>query len=266
MRIWILSATKKSCLASEISIQDHTLIYNPPASLEDMSWGAGIGEDHASQCNHQMEFNIWHVRFCSQVLGGNWANDLRVQEQPLTVWVDRGWGWLSGSWVTHWRYMWLVTSQILIMITSMTSMTQQILKDATLFFLCGGSNLPMVIPAMDHINMYFTNTIKPSTIEGHLLSHPRYLATSIFKDQSVRKLRKLVLRSLDNRSGKWCTKCHSLTMMPHWIMMQSTRAVVCLGIFAKELAWPDMVITAIWHRSFSPLPQNEFYPYIRPTT
>ena len=39
------------------------------------------------------------------------------------------------------------------------------------------------------------------TIEDHLLQ-PRYLATSIFKDRSVRKLRKFVLRSLDNRSGK----------------------------------------------------------------
>ncbi|KAF8238114.1 hypothetical protein L208DRAFT_1243896, partial [Tricholoma matsutake] len=38
--------------------------------------------------------------------------------------------------------------------------TQQILKDATLFFSHAGSNLPTVIPAMDHINTYFTITIK----------------------------------------------------------------------------------------------------------
>ena len=54
-----------------------------------------------------------------------------------------------------------------------------------------------------------------TTIEGHLLGHPRYSATSIFKDWSVRKLRKLVLRSLDNRSGKRCTKGHSLMIMLH---------------------------------------------------
>ena len=40
------------------------------------------------------------------------------------------------------------------------------------------------------------------SIVGHLLSHPRYSATSIFKDQSVRKLRKFVLKYLGDRSGK----------------------------------------------------------------
>ncbi|KAG0692738.1 hypothetical protein DFH29DRAFT_790241, partial [Suillus ampliporus] len=35
----------------------------------------------------------------------------------------------------------------------------QILKHATLYFLCGMPNLVMVIPAMDHIDTVFTNGI-----------------------------------------------------------------------------------------------------------
>ena len=109
-------------------------------------------------------------------------------------------------------------------------------------------------------------TLTNTTIVGHLLSHPRYSATSIFKDQSVRKLRKFVLKYLDYRSGKWCTKGHSLTIMLHWDMMQSAGVAVCFGIFAKELMWPNIIIALVWHRSFSPLPRNVFYTYIRPTT
>ncbi|KAF8219411.1 hypothetical protein L208DRAFT_1076893, partial [Tricholoma matsutake] len=38
-----------------------------------------------------------------------------------------------------------------------------ILKDATLYFSHGTPNLPTVIPAMDHIDMAFTNVTLPSS-------------------------------------------------------------------------------------------------------
>ena len=41
-----------------------------------------------------------------------------------------------------------------------------------------------------------------ATIVDHLLGHPRHLATSIFEDRSVRKLRKFDLKSLGDKSGK----------------------------------------------------------------
>ena len=53
------------------------------------------------------------------------------------------------------------------------------------------------------------------TIIGHLLGHPGYLATSVFKDQYVRELRNHVLEYLDDRSRKQHTEAHLLTMMPH---------------------------------------------------
>ncbi|KAF8238068.1 hypothetical protein L208DRAFT_1244315 [Tricholoma matsutake] len=48
-------------------------------------------------------------------------------------------------------------------IASELSNTLKILKDATLYFSHASSNLPVVIPAMDHIDTYFTNAIKPSS-------------------------------------------------------------------------------------------------------
>jgi len=108
---------------------------------------------------------------------------------------------------------------------------------------------------------YHTTPDSASTIIGHLLSHPRYSATSIFKDWSVRKLRKFVLESLDDRSGKWYTKGCPLMIMLHWDMMWSAGVTVCFGIFAKELMWPHMIIALVWHRPFSPLSQNIFYTY-----
>ncbi|KAI9510980.1 hypothetical protein F5148DRAFT_1281341 [Russula earlei] len=50
---------------------------------------------------------------------------------------------------------WVIVRELSVML--------KILKDAMLSFLCGGFNLPMIIPAMDHINTYFTNAIKPSS-------------------------------------------------------------------------------------------------------
>lgn len=119
------------------------------------------------------------------------------------------------------------------------------------------------IPLQQNFAIYVSATT--ATIVGHLLGHPRHLATSIFKNQYVRKLRKFVLKSPGDRSGKWCIKGHTLTIMLHWDMMQSTGAAVCFGIFAKELMWPNIVIASVWHISFFLLLWNIFYTYIRPT-
>ena len=42
-------------------------------------------------------------------------------------------------------------------------LVSKILKDATAYFSRGTPNLPTVIPAMDHIDTYFTNMIMPSS-------------------------------------------------------------------------------------------------------
>jgi hypothetical protein len=47
--------------------------------------------------------------------------------------------------------------------THLVANALQILKDATTYFSRATPNLPTVIPAMDHIDTYFTNAIAPSS-------------------------------------------------------------------------------------------------------
>lgn len=47
----------------------------------------------------------------------------------------------------------------------------QILKDGTEFFSCGTPNLATVIPAMDHIDMTFTNALKPDSSTHPAIHH-----------------------------------------------------------------------------------------------
>ena len=110
--------------------------------------------------------------------------------------------------------------------------------------------------------------VRQCTIIGHLLGHPGYSATSVFKDQYVRELRNHVLEYLDDRSRKRHTKAHLLMMMPHWDMTWSRgwQCVLGLGMFAKELMWPDMVKVLIDAGSFPPLPRNILPACFRLTT
>ena len=63
-------------------------------------------------------------------------------------------------------------------ITHHISLTPQILKDGTKFFLWGSPNLAAVIPAMDHINKDFTTKTQPNTQLFDMPSHsPRRLLT-----------------------------------------------------------------------------------------
>jgi hypothetical protein len=55
-------------------------------------------------------------------------------------------------------------------------LTAQILKDGTEFFSRGTPNLATVIPAMDHIDMTFTNAIKPDSKAHPAIRYALHLA------------------------------------------------------------------------------------------
>jgi len=114
-------------------------------------WTQDCWLNHSSWCGYTLEFDVWHVEICAWVPQGNrhldsgqaeWPPELRVEKEGMDncstiVWHPQG-RWSKQS-TNHWLIILALWSA-------------QVLKDATLFFLCSTPNLATVIPAMDFIN------------------------------------------------------------------------------------------------------------------